>query len=169
MGGSVRHFRNRITAVKFFPLADQWVLSLSGKAGYIIGLGEDVGLLERFYVGGDSLRGFASRGIGPRDSITGDSLGGEWMYTGSLELTFPIGFPEELGIGAKAFTDIGSNGKIKPTASFVQDEASLRVGIGTGLTWQSPFGPVGIDAAIPLVKEDFDITENVRINFGTRF
>lgn len=169
LGGSVRHFRNRITAVKFFPLADQWVLSLSGNVGYIIGLGEDVDLLERFYVGGDNLRGFASRGIGPRDSLTEDSLGGEWMYTGSLELTFPIGLPEELGIGARAFTDIGSNGKISPTASFVQDEASLRVGIGTGLTWQSPFGPVGIDAAIPLVKEDFDITENVRINFGTRF
>ena len=125
--------------------------------------------MERFYVGGDNLRGFASRGIGPRDSITKDSLGGEWMYTGSLQMSFPLGLPEELGIGARAFTDIGSNGKIKPTASFVQDEGSLRVAVGTGLTWQSPFGPVGVDGAVPLVKEDFDITENIRINFGTRF
>ena len=169
LGGSVRHFRNKFTTVKFFPLADQWVLSLSGNAGYIIGLGADVDLLERFYVGGDNLRGFASRGIGPRDSITKDSLGGEWMYTGALQMSFPLGFPEELGIGARAFTDIGSNGKIKPTASFVQDEGSLRVAVGTGLTWQSPFGPVGVDGAVPLVKEDFDITENFRINFGTRF
>jgi len=52
---------------------------------------------------------------------------------------------------------------------FVQDEGSLRVAVGTGLTWQSPFGPVGVDGAVPLVKEDFDITENFRINFGTRF
>lgn len=169
LGGSIRHFRNKITAIKFFPLADQWVLSLTGKAGYIIGLGEDVDLLERFYVGGDNLRGFASRGIGPRDSLTQDSLGGEWMYTGSLQLSFPLGLPEELGIGGRAFTDIGSTGKLQPTASFVQDESSLRVAVGTGLTWQSPFGPVGVDAAIPLVKEDFDLTENFRINFGTRF
>jgi len=169
LGGSIRHFRNKITAVKYFPLADQWVLSLAGKAGYIIGLGEDVDLLERFYVGGDNLRGFASRGIGPRDSLTQDSLGGEWMYTGSLQLSFPLGLPEELGIGGRAFTDIGSTGKLQPTASFVQDESSLRVAVGTGITWQSPFGPVGIDAAIPIVKEDFDLTENFRINFGTRF
>jgi len=169
LGGSIRHFRNKITAIKFFSLADQWVLSLTGKAGYIIGLGEDVDLLERFYVGGDNLRGFAARGIGPRDSLTQDSLGGEWMYTGSLQLSFPLGLPEELGIGGRAFTDIGSTGKLQPTASFVQDESSLRVAVGTGLTWQSPFGPVGVDAAIPLVKEDFDLTENFRINFGTRF
>ncbi len=169
LGGSIRHFRNKITAVKFFPLADQWVLSLAGNAGYIIGLGEDVNLLERFYVGGDNLRGFASRGIGPRDSLTQDSLGGEWMYTGSLQLSFPLGLPEELGIGGRAFTDIGSTGQLEPTASFVQDESSLRAAVGTGITWQSPFGPVGIDAAIPLVKEDFDLTENIRINFGTQF
>lgn len=169
LGGSIKHFRNKLTAAKFFPLADQWVLSLVGNAGYIIGLGQDVDLLERFYVGGDNLRGFAVRGIGPRDSITEDSLGGEWMYTGSLQLSFPLGLPEELGIGGRAFTDIGSNGKIEPTASFVQDESSLRVAIGTGITWLSPFGPVGIDAAIPVVKEDFDLTENFRINFGTRF
>ena len=169
LGGSVKHFRNQLTAVKYFPIADQWVLSLAGRAGYIVGLGEDVKLLERFYVGGDSLRGFASRGIGPRDSTTQASLGGEWMYTGSLQITFPLGLPEELGIGARAFTDIGSNGQIKPTASFVRDESSLRVAVGTGITWQSPFGPVGIDTAIPILKEDFDITESFRINFGSRF
>ena len=48
-------------------------------------------------------------------------------------------------------------------------DLSLRVAVGTGLTWQSPFGPVGVDGAVPLVKEDFDITENFRINFGARF
>ena len=91
------------------------------------------------------------------------------MYPGSLQITFPLGLPEELGIGARAFTDIGSNGQIKPTASFVRDESSLRVAVGTGITWQSPFGPVGIDTAIPILKENFDITESFRINFGSRF
>ena len=90
------------------------------------------------------------------------------MYTGSLQLSFPLGLPEELGIGGRAFTDIGSNGKINPTAFFVKDEGSLRAAVGTGLTWQSPFGPVGLDAAVPLVQEDFDITETFRVNFGTR-
>jgi outer membrane protein insertion porin family len=169
LGGTMRHLRNNIKAVKYFPIADQWVASISGSAGHIVGIGRDVHVLQRFFVGGDNLRGFATRGVGPRDSLTDDALGGEWMYTGSLQLTFPIGLPEEFGIGGRAFTDIGSAGKLEPSASFVQDITSLRVGAGMGLTWVSPFGPVGMDAALPLLKEDFDITESFRINFGTRF
>ena len=169
LGGSIRHFRNQFTIGQFYPLADQWVISAIGRAGYIIGLGANVDLLERFSVGGDSLRGFATRGIGPRDSITKDALGAEWMYTGSLQLRFPIGLPEELGVGGRTFTDFGSSGQLEPPASFVQDTGSLRVAVGTGITWLSPFGPVALDAALPIVKEDFDITENIRISFGTRF
>ncbi|MBC8337243.1 MAG: outer membrane protein assembly factor BamA [Rhodospirillales bacterium] len=169
LGGSVRHFRNHIKAAKYYPIADQWVASASGSAGYIVGLGDDVNVLERFFIGGDNLRGFASRGVGPRDSLTEDALGGEWFYTGSLQLDFPLGLPDDFGIGGRAFTDFGSIGKLSPTASYVQDETSLRASAGIGLTWTSPFGPVGMDAALPIIKEDFDLTENIRVNFGTRF
>ena len=169
LGGSIRHFRNSFTIGQFYPLADQWVLSAVGNAGYIIGIGTNVNILERFYVGGDNLRGFATRGIGPRDSITNDSLGGEWMYSGSLRFQFPSGLPEDWGIGGRLFTDLGSSGQLKPTASFVQDTGTLRVAVGTGVTWSSPFGPMALDFALPIVKENFDITENVRISFGTMF
>jgi len=169
LGGTVRHLRNKVTAVKYFPIADEWVVSVSGSGGYIIGLGKKVDILERFYLGGDDLRGFANRGVGPRDITTEDSLGGEWMYSGSLQVRFPLGLPPELGINGRAFTDFGSLGQLDPTASFVRDTGSVRVAAGVGISWQSPFGPLGIDAAIPIIKEDFDITENFRINFGTRF
>jgi outer membrane protein insertion porin family len=169
LGGSIRHFRNQIKAAQYYPIADLWVASISGRAGYIVGLGEDVHVLERFFIGGDNLRGFATRGAGPRDSTTDDALGGEWMYTGSLQLTFPLGLSPEYGVGGRTFTDFGSSGKLNPSGTFVKDVGSLRMSAGIGITWKSPFGPVGMDAAIPLLKEDFDITENVRINFGTRF
>lgn len=169
LGGTVRHLRNKVTATKYFPIADEWVLSVSGGGGYIFGLGQDVKLLERFNSGGDDLRGFANRGIGPRDTDTQDSLGGEWMYNGSVQMRFPIGLPPELGVGGRAFTDFGSLGQLSPSASFVEDTGSLRLSIGTGVTWQSPFGPLGLDAAIPVIKEKFDIKEYFRINFGTRF
>ena len=41
--------------------------------------------------------------------------------------------------------------------------------IGTGITWLSPFGPLGVDIGYPIIKEDFDETELLRVNFGTRF
>ena len=145
------------------------MLTFGGSAGYIVGLGTDVDVLERFLIGGANLRGFATRGVGPRDTTTKDALGGEWMYTGSMQLSFPVGLPEEMGVSGRTFTDIGSSGKISPTASFVKDTGSMRLSVGGGLTWQSPFGPIGLDTAVPIIKEDFDITENIRINFGTRF
>ena len=67
------------------------------------------------------------------------------------------------------FTDFGSSGEISPSDATTKDTGSLRASSGVGLTWQSPFGPLGMDAGFPIVKEDFDITEVFRINFGTQF
>jgi outer membrane protein insertion porin family len=46
---------------------------------------------------------------------------------------------------------------------------ALRASVGAGVIWQSPFGPLRLDVAYPLVKEDFDETELVRFSIGTRF
>lgn len=169
LGGSVRHFRNTASASTFYPLADQWIVSLTGKAGLISELGDDILLSERYFLGGNDVRGFETAGIGPRDTATNDALGGEWMYAGSLGLKFPTGLPPDLGVSGRIFTDFGSSGGLSPTNSTTADEASLRMGIGAGVTWESPFGPLGLDFAYPVLKEDFDEKEFVRVNFGARF
>ncbi|NQV48273.1 MAG: outer membrane protein assembly factor BamA [Rhodospirillaceae bacterium] len=169
IGGSKRYMRNVVNAGKYFPLYDQWVLSVGGRTGHIFGIGDDVSLLDRFYIGGDDLRGFATSGVGPRDKSTQDALGGEWMYKGSVELKFPLGLPQELGISGKLFSDMGSSGRINPTGSDVHDTGKMRASVGTGVAWVSPFGPVSIDMGFPVIKENFDQTEAIRVNFGTRF
>ncbi len=169
LGGTLYHLRNSLNGTYFYPIADQWIFSMSGKGGYIVGLGEDVALSERFFVGGDDVRGFETSGLGPRDTATDDAVGGEWMYAGSVALKFPSGLPSELGVSGRMFVDIGSSGSLSPTNSTTADDGSLRMGVGTGLNWDSPFGPLGIDFAIPVLKEDYDKKEFVRVNFGTRF
>ena len=169
IGGSKRFLRNTFDAAKYFSLYDQWVLSVSGKVGHIFGIGQDVSLHDRFFTGGDDLRGFATSGIGPRDQSTKDALGGEWLYNGSVELTFPLGLPEELGITGKLFSDLGSIGKLSPSGDDVNDTGSMRMSVGTGVTWVSPFGPLGIDFGVPVISETFDEEEAMRVNFGTRF
>jgi outer membrane protein insertion porin family len=91
------------------------------------------------------------------------------MYTGTLQLSFPLGLPAELGVLGRVFSDFGSSGSLEPDNADVQDTASVRVTAGIGITWVSPFGPLGVDAGIPLVKEDFDDEELIRVNFGARF
>ena len=166
--GEDSFFKTTVGAGHYYSLADQWVLSVRGGAGYVVGLGADVGLLDRFPLGGDDLRGFASRGVGPRDPVTSDALGGEWMYRGTAEVSFPIGLPNELGITAKVFTDFGSAGKLETSGS-VYDTGSLRASVGAGIAWQSPVGPISIDYGVPVIDENFDRTEAIRVNFGTFF
>lgn len=168
-GGDTSYLRNFVNGGYYHKIADGWVASASAGAGIITGIGEDVGLLNRFFVGGDNLRGFKIGGIGPRDTSTKDALGGEFMYTGSVELSVPLGLPKELGISGKMFTDAGSLMTVNPSGANVADDGSLRSSAGVGITWVSPVGPISLDFAQALMKETYDETEVMRVNFGTKF
>jgi outer membrane protein insertion porin family len=64
---------------------------------------------------------------------------------------------------------MGSLWDIDETGPEVIDENSFRASAGMGLSWRSPMGPLRVDVAFPIVKEDFDQEENFRFSFGTRF
>jgi outer membrane protein insertion porin family len=167
LGGDVRYLRNVVTSGYFHPFAPQWVLSVLGEAGDIFGINDTVRIEDRFFVGGDNLRGFATAGIGPRDRRTGDALGGRIYYTGTVQLGFPVGLPQELGITGRVFTDFGS--LFSPVEPGIADTRSLRVSSGAGVSWASPLGPIRLDLGIPVVRQTFDKKELFRISFGTRF
>jgi outer membrane protein insertion porin family len=169
LGGSVKYLRNRLTATTYYPFNDKVVGSLGGRVGYIVGLDDDVRVTDAFFLGGASLRGFANAGVGPRDLVSDDSVGGNWFYSGVAQVSFPLGLPNEFGIKGRAFTDLGSLGKTDATLGNIVDTKSLRASVGVGLTWVSPFGPISIDLASPILKEDFDETELIRFDFGARF
>src|SRR5439155_6451038 len=109
VGFGVQYIRSKINAGYYYPVAPEWVLSFTGEAGDIFGWGgQKVLLQDRFFVGGDNLRGFEPAGIGPRDTISGDALGGNKYYVGSVSLGVPLGLPNELGISRRIFSDFGS-------------------------------------------------------------
>lgn len=171
LGGDSQYFSTKIGNTAFFPLADNWVLSGLLEAGIVEGYGEEpVAINERFFIGGNTLRGFDSSGIGPRDLDTDDALGGNRFYRGSAELRMPIGLPEEYGIAGYIFTDFGSLWQPDDlTGDDVADDQSLRASAGIGLSWRSPMGPLRIDFAEPYLKEDYDVTQSFRFSFGTQF
>lgn len=173
LGGDARFLRNRLGGGVYFPVFDQTVLSVLGEVGYIIGLGEDVFIADRFFLGGDSLRGFQPAGVGPRDISPGvdDALGGNRFARGSVELSFPIGLPEEFGVTGHTFSDFGTLGEVDVSGdrTGVADDDALRLSLGAGLSWRSPLGPIRIDLAIPVIKEEYDEVEEFRFSFGTRF
>ncbi|MEM8834036.1 MAG: outer membrane protein assembly factor BamA [Pseudomonadota bacterium] len=170
-GGDARYVSTEIGANYYIPVYKKKVIfDILGEVGAIGGFGdEDVQINERFYLGGNDLRGFEQGGIGPRDAATEDALGGNYYYRGSAEFKFPIGLPEELGVAGHAFSDFGTLWELDDSGAGIQDENSIRISAGLGLSWRSPLGPVRVDVAQPVVKESFDKEEVFRFSFGTRF
>jgi outer membrane protein insertion porin family len=170
LGGSTRYGRVRTGAGYYYPVAQGWVVAVSAEVGAIEGIGKDVGIQDRFFIGGDTFRGFEVGGIGPRDRATNDSLGANKFATGTVLLQFPFAFvPQDLGVSGRLFSDFGTAFGIDQKDAFTADSRSLRVTVGTGVSWRSPFGPIRVDLAVPVAKEDFDQTELFRVSFGTRF
>jgi outer membrane protein insertion porin family len=169
LGGDNKFIMNQVRGTLFFPVWEDVVGSVTAGTGYIFGIGDDVRIINRFFMGGSDLRGFDNAGVGPRDLQTDDAVGGKWFYNGSFQLTFPLGLPNEFGIKGRVFSDFGSLGGVDGSAGAVTDTGSLRAAIGAGLAWNSPFGPLSFDFSQAILKEEFDKTEVFRFSFGTRF
>lgn len=170
-GGSDKFIRNVVRSGVYTPLFKTSVIaSLTGEVGHVATFdGDQVRLTNRFYLGGGSLRGFESAGVGPRDITTGDAIGGHQFYAGTAELTFPLGLPEEFDISGSVFSDFGSAWGIDDPFPNLADDTIPRVSLGIGLGWVSPFGPLRVDFASAVLKENYDKTQTFSFNFGTRF
>ena len=177
LGGTARYFRTKVDATYFQPLESifgdpEWGLVIQAGAGYLAQLGKEEKIIDRFFLGGDNLRGFQSGGAGPHavGLNTVDSIGGRFIYTQSTELRFPLPISPDLGISGRAFVDIGSLSQVtKIQGTVVTDDSTPRVGAGVGVSWKTPFGLINIDVAQAVVKRNFDQTQVFRFGFGTRF
>jgi outer membrane protein insertion porin family len=175
IGGDVAYLRVRADVAGYIPLERvfgdrDYVLVLQAGAGWLNPWGgREERIIDRFFLGGDNLRGFALAGAGPRDVTSNDPLGGRLLWTQTTEFRFPLPLPSEIGLLGRAFVDIGSLSDTPLTGTGVVDDASPRVGAGVGVSWRTPIGLINIDIAQAVVKQDYDQTQVVRFGFGTRF
>jgi outer membrane protein insertion porin family len=184
LGGDTNYVRTKVDGRYFIPLeryfgSNDWDLSIAGGAGYLFNEGVDEKIIDRFFLGGDNLRGFQTGGAGPHAVPTAqypgsDSLGGRFIWTQSTELRFPLPVSPDLGLSGRVFVDVGALTGV--TALYVNgvkqpyvDDPSPRVGTGVGISWKTPFGLINIDLAQAVVKKQYDQTQFFRFGFGTRF
>jgi len=93
----------------------------------------------RFFAGGDvSVRGYDYKSLGPTDEL-GIVVGGNQLLVGSLELDQLV----RPGWSVAMFVDAGNSFN-----RFLDN--SLAIGIGAGIRWYSPLGPIRFDVAVPL-------------------
>jgi outer membrane protein insertion porin family len=88
-----------------------------------------------------------------------------------VQMSFPLGLPEEYAIRGRVFSDFGvlTGYKSKSSDEQIIDSGSIRASAGFGLTWVSPFGPLAVDLAYPFLKEDEDKKQYFSFSFGTNF
>ncbi|HUS55324.1 MAG TPA: outer membrane protein assembly factor BamA, partial [Thermohalobaculum sp.] len=173
LGGASRFVKSRAIFKTWYGLFDDTVItSLELEAGGLFSFGNDSRVTERFFLGGESFRGFADEGIGPRDVVVDDSLGGNYFGVARFEVSFPVGLPEELGVFAGAFIDAGTLFDLDRTSfagAVINDAANFRASIGGLLFLDTPVGPLELSLGFPLVKESYDDGELFRLSLGTRF
>lgn len=171
LGGNAQWSRTQATAHYFYPLFEGFTVMAKAEAGHMESLGNRILPMDRFFKGGDSFRGFAPAGIGPRDmtSTNEDAIGGQTFAIGTLELSFPLGLPEEFGIRGAVFTEVGTLFNAPESGPDIRDDATPRASAGASLIWQSPFGPLRFDFAHAFLKQSYDKTEFFRFSVGARF
>ena len=142
------------------------VLSFRLMAGYSFGWSKDpVPLFERFYLGGsNSLRQFKSLQVSPKDN-TGTRIGGNSEALGTVEYQIPLFF----GIKAAVFYDVGQVWGPDIAAGTKIDIGDLRHGVGAGLRWNSPFGPIRVDYGIKLDQKKGESFGNFNFSAGSSF
>ncbi len=176
LGGSQRFVRGGLGAGVYITPVKGWTVGINGNAGYIVGLGKNLKIYERYQLGGSNLRGFDDFGASPRDAQTTDALGGDWIATISTELKIPLGLPKEIGITPKIFNDWGIVGPPKDLARraasngfVINDSRKIRGSAGVGVEWESPVGPILLDFS-PFIfgRQPFDEVSRFRVNFGQK-
>jgi len=117
-------------------------LSLRAAGGAVIAREDvDIPVTQLFLTGGDTtVRGYSYQSIGARTD-NGLVTGGRYMASGSVEWQRPITMRGNTSDWESTlFLDAG-------TVTDNLDAIAVRVGVGTGIRWRSPIGPVQADLA----------------------
>ncbi|MDL2316158.1 outer membrane protein assembly factor BamA [Desulfovibrio sp. OttesenSCG-928-A18] len=147
----------------YYELATNHVLHLRIKGSALLKNGSDeVPVFERFWMGGmQSVRGYNSRHLVPRDPDTDDRIGGTRMAFANFEYIWTVS--TEYGLSLVPFFDIGFNIDSDHDYSW-SDEVVKSAGLE--LRWRSPMGDLRFSYGIPFDEDRRGKRESGRFEFS---
>lgn len=149
---------------------DSLAFALEIEGGHVETLsGGPTRVVDRFFLGGNDLRGFAPRGIGPLDG--GQFLGGNSYAVVRAETNSPITTIAGAQVSGGLFADMGAVWGLDNTNGFsaVDDDAQLRASVGVSMTVQIGDVPLNLYYAHPVESEAQDNTQTFGLAVSTRF
>jgi len=171
IGGDTSFLKSVVNYRYYIPINyGDYIFSLKSGVGFTTGLDKKVTSSNRFLLGGNTLRGFDSAGIGPRDTGNNEAVGGNNFYNLSLEIKSSMWLPDDTGLEWLLFTDIGSLwGTDYESGVKGFDDMEPRVTNGFGLSMSTPVGPLQMIWGFPVVSKNYDLEENFNFQIGTTF
>lgn len=160
---SLLFLRTEAQATAYLPLQDGAKTVLAGRVriGSIFG-GDELSVpSDRLFYsgGGGSVRGFQYQGVGPR-LPDNTPRGGLSLFETSVEVRRDV-WRNFQGV---AFVDAGAIG-FQETPNL----NNLRYGVGVGVRYKLPFGPIRADIAFPLDRRDGDADFQIYVSIGQAF
>lgn len=149
----------------WFPMFWSTVFHVKGAAGQAFE-NEDgkLPVYEKFFLGGmNSIRGFDSGSISPRDPVTGDKIGGDKMWYGTVSIIFPL--IKDMGMDGEIFHDFGNVYDIDEDWDF----GTYKKTAGVGILWASPLGPIRLAWGFNLDKMEGEDSSNWDFSMGGTF
>lgn len=161
--------------VKF--LDDRWQFRTGWDFGYLQSLENDdyIPRVYRYFLGGESLRGFDVAGVGSRNwYYRSYSLGGLWKLNGSTQVNFPIFIPDEYQIKGFVFADYGILGRPPKQEYEFYGKPNIidqdwRTSVGFGIYWNTPMGPMNFSWGWPMKVNKYDDERRFLLSFATQF
>jgi len=169
LGDSNTISETRLDATARFTLGSDTDVLLAFQGGVVKGLGGDrIRAVDRFQIGGADFRGFAPRGIGPKDGAY--FVGGQKYAIASVELQHALGTVFDTPLRGGAFVDLGSLWSLDDTLGGSIDASfKLRSSIGLSMTFDISGAPVSLYVARAIDKESGDDTQSFGLSVATRF
>lgn len=176
LGGDAQYVRLSAEGRFYYPITEKITFVGRAVAGHIQNWGDDdVRILDLYFRGGETVRGFERAGFGPRDADTKDALGGKTYWATTAEVRFPLPLvPDDIGMSGAVFADAGSlfgvSDRVKNISGLdFDDDATVRSSVGASILWNSPVGPLRLDFAKVLTKEKYDEEQFFRFGAQTKF
>lgn len=186
LGGDTTYSKTRGTARVYSSLFDENVILSAELEGGAIFSNDGTRITDRFSSGGDSFRGFARNGIGPRDHCeegtcipafqsdteVDEALGAISTASCASMRASRWACRRNTGSSGGLFADVGSLWGLDDTDGSmgeVDDSMKMRSSVGVSLFVDTPLAPLRFNYAVPLQKEDYDVTERFRFTVQTRF
>jgi len=141
LGGDASFTKIEASSSWFFPLPFKSVFHIKGSAGQAFeNEGGKLPVYEHFYLGGlNSIRGFESTHVSPKDPDTDERIGGDKMWFANFEIIFPLF--AEAGVQGVIFSDVGNVYGTEEDWNF----SSYKKTAGMGIRWLSPMGPLRLE------------------------